>query len=82
MTQYFHFSGVLLPEIVTCLVLLQLQNPAVLQSSKALVVLDGILDILDKFNKLAPGLDRDDKDDLSWPGFCGEYSFFSVIVYL
>ncbi|XP_052829652.1 E3 ubiquitin-protein ligase HERC2 isoform X3 [Octopus bimaculoides] len=63
-------TGVLLPEIVTSLVLLQLKNPAVLQSSKVIVVLDGILDILDKFNRLAPGLEWDDKDDLLWPGFC------------
>ncbi|GAB1604494.1 E3 ubiquitin-protein ligase HERC2-like [Argonauta hians] len=63
-------TGVLLPEIVTSLVLLQLKNPTILQSSKVIVVFDGIIDILDKFNKLAPGQEWDDRDDLLWPGFC------------
>lgn len=61
-------TGALLPEMVTCMVLLQLHTPAVLQSCKAISVLEGLLDILDKFNRLAPGLDREDKEDLAWPG--------------
>ncbi|KAL3879973.1 hypothetical protein ACJMK2_032247, partial [Sinanodonta woodiana] len=61
-------TGVLLPEMLTCLVLLQLKNPAVIRSSRAVPMLEELLDALDKYNKLAPGLDRDDKEDLAWPG--------------
>nr|XP_022328228.1 E3 ubiquitin-protein ligase HERC2-like isoform X2 [Crassostrea virginica] len=61
-------TGVLLPEMVTSMVLLQLKAPGVIHSSRSVPVLEEILDILDNFNKLAPGLDRDDKEDLSWPG--------------
>ncbi|XP_061183765.1 E3 ubiquitin-protein ligase HERC2-like isoform X1 [Saccostrea echinata] len=61
-------TGVLLPEMVTSMVLLQLKAPGVIQSSRSVPVLEEILDILDTYNKLAPGLDRDDKEDLAWPG--------------
>ena len=54
--------------MVTSMVLLQLKAPGVIHSSRSVPVLEEILDILDNFNKLAPGLDRDDKEDLSWPG--------------
>jgi E3 ubiquitin-protein ligase HERC2 len=49
-------------------VLLQLRNPSVVQSSRVVPVMEQLLDIMDNFNKLAPGLDRDDKEDLAWPG--------------
>ncbi|XP_048243824.1 E3 ubiquitin-protein ligase HERC2-like isoform X1 [Haliotis rufescens] len=61
-------TGVLLPEMVTCMILLNLRSPEIVTLSKAVPVLEEILDILDKFNRLAPGLDRDDKEDLAWPG--------------
>ncbi|ESO89418.1 hypothetical protein LOTGIDRAFT_218809 [Lottia gigantea] len=61
-------TGVLLPEMVTCMVLLQLRSPDIIITSRAVPVLEEILDILDKFNRLAPGLDKDDLDDLAWPG--------------
>jgi E3 ubiquitin-protein ligase HERC2 len=54
--------------MTTCLVLLQLRNPSVVQSSRVVPVMEQLLDIMDNFNKLAPGLDRDDKEDLAWPG--------------
>ena len=31
-------------------------------------VLGDTLDMLDKYNKLASGLAKDDKEDLAWPG--------------
>lgn len=31
-------------------------------------VLSPILDALDQFNRLAPTIEKDDADDLSWPG--------------
>lgn len=61
-------TGVLLPEMVTSMVLLQLKAPGVIHASRSVPVLEEILDILDTYNKLAPGLDRDDKEDLAWPG--------------
>ena len=64
--------GVLLPELATCLVLLQQRVPAVMHASACMPMLHALLDILDKFNRLAPGLQRDDYEDLSWPGIWGE----------
>lgn len=54
--------------MVTSMVLLQLKAPGVIHASRSVPVLEEILDILDTYNKLAPGLDRDDKEDLAWPG--------------
>ena len=62
------FSGVLLPELLTCLVLLQIHIPTVLHASGSVFMLQNLLDILDKFNRLAPGMARDDAEDLAWPG--------------
>ncbi|XP_064637694.1 E3 ubiquitin-protein ligase HERC2-like isoform X2 [Lineus longissimus] len=64
-------SGVLLPELVTCLVLLQIHTPMVLDATGDIMILEGLLDILDKFNKLAPGLQKEDQEDLAWPGIWG-----------
>lgn len=67
-TLFYLYTGVLLPEMVTSMVLLQLKAPGVIHASQSVPVLEEILDILDTYNKLAPGLDRDDKEDLAWPG--------------
>ncbi|XP_059157195.1 E3 ubiquitin-protein ligase HERC2-like isoform X2 [Physella acuta] len=61
-------TGVLLPEMVTCLVLLQLRSPQVLQVSNAAQLMSQLLDELDYFNHLAPGTDKEDTEDLAWPG--------------
>ncbi|KAJ8297784.1 hypothetical protein KUTeg_024315 [Tegillarca granosa] len=61
-------TGILLPEMVTCMVMLQLRNPVVIYASKSVPLLENLLDSVDSYNKLAPGLDRDDKEDLAWPG--------------
>lgn len=62
------YAGVLLPELVTSMVLLLCKAPAAVQSSKAVVMLSSLVDILDKFNRLAPGSEREDAEDLAWPG--------------
>ncbi|XP_052278368.1 E3 ubiquitin-protein ligase HERC2-like [Dreissena polymorpha] len=67
-------TGVLLPELLTCLVLLQLKSPVVVETAGAVPVLEQILDILDKFNTLAPGLYREEKEDLAWPGVWSQNS--------
>ncbi|XP_071496413.1 E3 ubiquitin-protein ligase HERC2-like [Diadema antillarum] len=64
-------SGVLLPELVTCLVMLQTKCPLIIQKCGAVTVLAGLLDTLDSFNRLAPALEKEDSDDLAWPGLPG-----------
>lgn len=68
--------------MLTCMVLLQLRSSAVVQASGSVPILEQMLDILDKYNRLAPGLHREDKEDLSWPGVWSEYidswSFFCL----
>ena len=54
------------------MVLLQLHSPTIMQASNSEPMLHSLLDILDKFNKLAPGCNRDDLEDLSWPGVWGK----------
>ncbi|XP_077868707.1 E3 ubiquitin-protein ligase HERC2-like [Saccoglossus kowalevskii] len=61
-------SGVLLPELVVCMVLLQVHSSAIMQSCQAVPMLGSLLELLDRFNKLAPGLDKEDSEDLAWPG--------------
>lgn len=64
--------GVLLPEMVTSLVLLQIHAPTVLHTSNCVSMLQTLLDILDKFNGLAPGIHKEDTEDLAWPGIKGK----------
>ncbi|GFN81530.1 E3 ubiquitin-protein ligase herc2-like, partial [Plakobranchus ocellatus] len=61
-------TGVLLPEMITCLVLLQLRCPQVLHVSQAHQTMACLLDDLDCFNHLAPGTEKEDTEDLAWPG--------------
>ncbi|XP_015510519.2 E3 ubiquitin-protein ligase HERC2 [Neodiprion lecontei] len=60
--------NILLPELIICLILLQVDYPMLLRNMNWMEVLSPILHILDKFNRLAPTLEKDDADDLSWPG--------------
>ena len=54
------------------MVLLQVKCPLVMQRCGAVPVLGVLIDELDKFNKVAPGMTSEDADDLAWPGFTGE----------
>lgn len=54
--------------MVTCLVLLQLKCPQFVQVSRASQLLSQLLDDLDYFNRLAPGTEKEDSEDLAWPG--------------
>ena len=67
----YQFAGVLLPELVKSLVLLQLNSPTILHVAGIVPMLMVLLDIIDKFNKLAPGLAKEDSEDLAWPGVWG-----------
>ncbi|XP_066478199.1 E3 ubiquitin-protein ligase HERC2 isoform X5 [Tiliqua scincoides] len=68
-------TGVLLPELVVSIVLLLGKNAGLIQEAGAIPLLAGLLEHLDRFNHLAPGKDRDDNEDLAWPGIMG--SFFT-----
>lgn len=62
--------------MITCMVLLQQKNPLVIRSSKAISIFEDILDVIDKFNHIAPGMNREDREDLSWPGVWSRSSLF------
>lgn len=67
------FTGVLLPELVVSIVLLLSKNAGLMQEAGAVPLLGGLLAHLDRFNHLAPGKERDDHEELAWPGimeFC------------
>ncbi|KAM9567415.1 E3 ubiquitin-protein ligase HERC2 isoform 7-T8 [Guaruba guarouba] len=85
-TSYRHFAevsrvvdgdltGILLPELVVSVVLLLSKNAGLMQEAGAIPLLAGLLEHLDRFNHLAPGKERDDNEDLAWPGIMG--SFFT-----
>ncbi|XP_015429351.1 PREDICTED: LOW QUALITY PROTEIN: E3 ubiquitin-protein ligase HERC2 [Dufourea novaeangliae] len=59
---------VLLPELVTCLILLQVDYPMLLLQMDWIEILGPMLESLDRLNKLMPGIDRNEADELSWPG--------------
>lgn len=60
-------SGVLLPELVVCLTLLQFHAPMVLYAADVVSLLTGLLEHLDKVNSFAPGLHQDEAEELAWP---------------
>ncbi|XP_072258440.1 E3 ubiquitin-protein ligase HERC2 [Pyxicephalus adspersus] len=68
-------TGVLLPELVVSTILLLCKNAWLMQEAGAIPLLASLLEPLDRFNHLAPGRERDDNEDLAWPGIMG--SFFS-----
>ena len=59
--------GVLLPEFVLCVTLIHLENPQLLTQVQ-MTPLTMWLHSIDNFNKLAPGVDKEDADDMLWPG--------------
>ncbi|XP_049844846.1 E3 ubiquitin-protein ligase HERC2 [Schistocerca gregaria] len=62
------FVDVLLPELLVCLILLELEMPLLLLHVNWTQTLIPLLDTLDKFNRFTPGFDKEDGEDLSWPG--------------
>ncbi|KAL2717183.1 E3 ubiquitin-protein ligase HERC2 [Vespula squamosa] len=58
----------LLPELITCLILLQVDYPMLLLNMNWMETLTPVVDTLDRFNKLTPIMEKNDADDLSWPG--------------
>lgn len=75
---YGTFVGVLLPELVTCLIIIEKKTPELLHQLNVVPSLHCLLDSLDAFNRCAPGLFRDDTDDMSFPSLQG---LFSLLYY-
>lgn len=67
-------TGVLLPELVVSIVLLLTIDAGLMQETGSIPLLAGLLEHLDRFNHLAPGHERDDNEDLAWPGIMGTAS--------
>ena len=61
--------GAVLPELAVGLVLLHLKLPLLMQRIASLPqLLSGMVDHLDKVNRCALGAQKEDEEDLSWPG--------------
>jgi len=60
-------AGVLLPELLACLIIIEKKTPELLQLLSVVPTLHSLLDALDAFNRCAPGLLRDDANDLAFP---------------
>ena len=63
---------VLLPEFITSLLLLHTRIGLGTELSTVFPVLRDLLELLDKFNKLAPNIALEDSEDLAWPGGLGK----------
>ena len=61
-----------MPELVLCLLMLQQRSAVLLCCPHLSGPLLPLLDTLDRFNRLAPGADREDAEDLAWPGIIGQ----------
>jgi hypothetical protein len=68
-------TDVLLPELLVCMILLQLEVPLLLHQVNWIQLLVPLLDTLDKFNRLASGVEKEDAEDLSWPGIVGRSNY-------
>ena len=64
--------------MTVCLVLLQLRVPHILSAARVCPLMTQILDLLDYFNHLAPGGDKEDTEDLAWPGVWSQFVCLSV----
>lgn len=69
----FTRSGLLLSELFISLLVVSVHNPSVVLSCDLVSPLLSLLEPLDRFNQLAPGADREDMEDMAWPGIIGMY---------
>lgn len=53
------------------IILLLTIDAGLMQETGSIPLLAGLLEHLDRFNHLAPGHERDDNEDLAWPGIMG-----------
>ena len=61
--------GHLLPELVICLLVVQVEQQSVFSRCELVPSLTCITQSLDKFNMIAPGHEKEESDELVWPGF-------------
>ena len=61
--------GVLLPELVVGLLLLQIENPTIFNRTEVIPGLTCLLESLDSLNVIAPGHEREETEELVWPGY-------------
>ena len=54
-------------ELAMGLVLLQLQTPMLLVECDCVPMLGELVELLNRFNQLAPGASKEDEEDMSWP---------------
>lgn len=69
---FLFFLGLLLEELFTSLLVIALHNSSIVISCDLISPLLTMLEPLDKFNLLAPGAEKEDNEDLSWPGIIGK----------
>ena len=70
---------VLLPEFITSVLLLHTRIGLKTELSTVFPVLRDLLELLDKFNKLAPNITLEDSEDLAWPGALGKSRIQKII---
>ena len=56
-----------MPELVLGLMLLQIKAAPVMVTTKCIQLLGKLTILLDKFNRLSPGIHAVDVEDLAWP---------------
>ena len=67
LSMFFVFVvGSLLPELSLGLVLLQMKAAPVMVTTKCVLVLGKLINLLDQFNRFAPGIHATDVEDLAW----------------
>jgi len=72
--------GLLLPELVLGLMLLQIKAAPVMVTTKCIQLLEKLTILLDQFNRLSPGVHAMDIEDLAWPSMSrsGQYMHASA----
>lgn len=68
---FLHRPGILLPELIVSIMLLLTHDAGLMQETGSIPLLAALLEHVDRFNHLAPGVERDDNEDLAWPGLMG-----------
>lgn len=63
---YLSVIGSLLPELSLGLVLLQMKAAPVMVTTKCILLLGKLINLLDQFNRFAPGIHAMDVEDLAW----------------
>ena len=71
--------GLLLGELFVSLLVVCVHSSNVVLSCDLICPLLALLEPLDRFNQLAPGADREDTEDMAWPGIIGKK--FSCILF-